>query len=285
MLRVWTRNVGPSALPADPGPAGLSGTSRHGAAPRNEKAMQVLPDPEEHPEATNLKVQQVILWSTPVVAVVLLILFAAFPGFFPPMSPNMSAEEVARFYADNTPLIRFSMVGLNLCGVMIVPFFVLIMGQMLRMRGQSRIFAFSYLTAIVAGVTLFALSNIFFAVAAFRPDRGPELVQALNDLAWIIFIAPIGMLVGQFGLLALAVYFDDEHRPVFPKWVAPYSLVTALAMAPSAGAAVFRDGPLAWDGFVSFWLRNGAFSAFVVVMFFLVHAALRRQAEKECLSA
>ncbi|MEV0710254.1 MULTISPECIES: hypothetical protein [Nocardia] len=243
--------------------------------------MQLLTEDEERSGATNLRAQQVILWSTPVVALALLVLFVAFPGFFPPMSPNMTATEVARFYEENTPLIRFSMVGFNLCGVMIVPFFVLIMGQMLRMRGQSQIFAFSYLTSIVAGVTLFALSNIFFAVAAFRPDRGPELIQVLNDLAWIIFIAPIGMLVAQFVLLALAVYFDDQAHPIFPKWVAPYSVLTALAMAPSAGAAVFRDGPLAWDGFVSFWLRNGAFALFVAVMFFLVRSALDRQARQE----
>jgi hypothetical protein len=60
--------------------------------------------------------------------------------------------------------------------------------------------------------------------------------------------------------------------------VAPYSVLTALAMAPSAGAAVFRDGPLAWDGFVSFWLRNGAFALFVVVMFFVLRRAVLRQA-------
>ncbi|WP_063002649.1 hypothetical protein [Nocardia mikamii] len=243
--------------------------------------MQALIENEDPVVSTNLRAQQAILWSTPVIALALLVLFAAFPGFFPPMSPNMTAAQVAQFYADNTALIRFSQVGFNLFGVLIVPFFVLIMGRMTRMGGQSHIFAFSYLGAIVAGVTLFALSNIVFGVAAFRPDRGPELVQTLNDLAWILFIAPIGMLVAQFVLLALAVHFDDGEQPVFPKWVAAYSLITAVAMAPSAGAAVFRDGPLAWDGFISFWLRNSAFAAFVVVMFFVVRAALQREARDE----
>ncbi|MFC8525883.1 hypothetical protein [Nocardia sp. NPDC057227] len=224
---------------------------------------------------TDLRAQYAILWSTPVVALVLGGLFVAFPGFFPPMSPGMTADEVARFYLDNTALTRFSMVGFNLCGIMIVPFFVLIMGRMARMGGQSGILAFSYLTSVVAGATLFALSNILFAVAAFRPERDPALVQLLNDLAWLLFIAPIGMLVAQFVLLALAVYLDD--RAVFPRWVAPYSLLTAVLVAPSAGAAVFRSGPLAWDGFVSFWLRNGAIALFVAVMIVQVRAALREQ--------
>jgi hypothetical protein len=103
----------------------------------------------------------------------------------------------------------------------------------------------------------------------------------LNDMAWIIFIAPVGMLVAQNLLLALAVYFDSGPRPVFPRWVGHYSLATGLAMAPAAAAAVVITGPLAWDGVVSFWLRNGAFAAFVVVMFFVLRTVLRRQAAEE----
>ncbi|WP_019928931.1 hypothetical protein [Nocardia sp. BMG111209] len=240
--------------------------------------MQILTETEEPVAWSALRGQQVILWSAPVVALVLLVLFAAFPGFFPPMSPDLPAADVARFYQDHTSWIRFTMVGFNLCGIMIVPFFVLIMAQMMRMREQSRIFAFCYLTSVVAGATLFALSAILFGVAAFRPDRGADLEQLLNDLAWIFFVAPIGMLVSQFVLLALGVYFDDERAPVFPKWVGHYSLLTAVVMAPSACAAVVHSGPLAWDGFVSFWLRNGAFALFCVVMFFVLRNTLRRQA-------
>ncbi len=242
--------------------------------------MQVLLEDENRSAATNLRAQQVVLWSTPAVAAILLVLFAAFPGFFPPMSPNMTAPQVAEFYRDHTAMIRFSMVGFNLCGILIVPFFVLILARMQRMRGQSHIFAFSYLSAVVAGATLFALSDIFFAVAAFRTDRSADLIQLLDDLAWIFFIAPIGMLVAQFVLLALAVYFDDDRDPVFPRWVAHYSLVTAVLMAPSAGAAVLRDGPLAWNGLVSFWVRNIAFAAFVVVMFFVLRSSYRREARE-----
>ncbi|MQY31918.1 hypothetical protein [Nocardia aurantia] len=247
--------------------------------------MQVRTDDRPRTAASNLRAQQAILWSTPVVALVLLVLFVSFPGFFPPMSPNMSAQQVADFYRDHTGMIRFSQVGFNLCGIMIVPFFVLILAQMQRMRGQSHIFAFSYLAAVVAGATMFALSDIFFAVAAFRPDRSPDLIQVLNDMAWIMFITPIGMLVAQFVLLALAVYFDDRGDPVFPRWIGHYSLLTAVVMAPSACAAVYRDGPLAWDGVVSFWLRNGAFAAFVIVMFFVLRAAYRRQARSEAVAA
>lgn len=240
--------------------------------------MQILEQAQDLPEAGNIKAQWVSLWTGPAVGAVLLIAALAFPGFWPPMSPTMTAGEVASFYADHTALVRFSQATFNLCGIMVLPFFMVIVAQMKRMKGQSHVFAYCYLTAIVSGATIFALSSIFFLVAAFRPERNPELIMLLNDLAWIVLVAPVGMVVSQFVLLALAVYFDDRTDPVFPRWVGHYALATGIAMVPAAGAAVFQTGPLAWDGLLSFWLRNGAFVAFILVMFVVLRTALRKQA-------
>jgi hypothetical protein len=243
--------------------------------------MQILAEAEDLPKTANIKTQLISLWTAPVFGVILLIAFLAFPGFFPPMSPDLTADQVAKFYADNTAMIRFSMITFNLCAIMLLPMFMVIVVQMKRMATQSHVFAYCFLTAAVSGATIFALADIFYLVAAFRPDRNPELVQLLNDMAWMIFIAPVGMVVAQLLLLGLAVYFDNGSNPVFPRWVGHYAIATALAMAPAAGAAIFRTGPLAWDGAVSFWLRNGAFALFVVVMFFELRAALHRQALEE----
>lgn len=246
--------------------------------------MQILEEVQDTPRAGNIKAQWVCLWTGPVVGAVLLVTALAFPGFWPPMSPTLSAEQVAAFYSDHTAWIRFSQVTFNLCGILILPFLTVIVVQMKRMKNQSHVFAYCYLTAVVSGATIFALSNIFFLVAAFRPNRNPELVMLLNDLAWIVLVAPVGMVVSQFVLLALAVYFDtldDRTDPVFPRWVGHFSLAIAAAMVPAACAAVVQTGPLAWDGIVSFWVRNGAFVVFVVVMFFVLRTALRRQAVDE----
>jgi hypothetical protein len=243
--------------------------------------VQILAEAEDLPKTANIQTQLISLWMAPVFGAVLLIAFLAFPGFFPPMSPAMTAEQVAQFYRDNTAMIRFSMITFNLCGVMLLPFFMVIVIQMKRMATQSHVFAYCYLTAAVSGATLYALADIFYLVAAFRPYRNPELVMLLNDMAWMIFIAPVGAFVAQNVFLGLAIYFDDGPNPVFPRWVGHYAIATAMAMAPAAGAAVFTTGPLAWNGAVSFWLRNGAFALFVVVMFVVLRHVLHRQAAEE----
>lgn len=243
--------------------------------------MQILAEAEDLPETANIQTQLISLWTAPIAGCILLIAFIAFPGFFPPMSPTMSAEQVAQFYRAHTAMVWFSMITFNLISVMLVPFFMVIVVQMKRMATQSHVFAYSYLTAAVSGATLFALADVFFLVAAFRPDRDPALTQLLNDLAWITLIAPVGMLVAQCLLLGLAVYFDHGPRPVFPRWVGHYAVATALAMTPAAAAAVVKTGPLAWDGVISFWLRNIAFGAFIIVMFVVLRTVLHRQAVED----
>lgn len=247
--------------------------------------MQILAEAEDLPKTANVKTQLIALWSAPVFLLIYVIAFFAFRGFTPPLSPDLTAEQVAAFYAENTAAIRFSMVTYDLCGVMLIPFFMVIVVQMKRMATQSHVFAYCFLTAAVSGATIFALANIFFLVAAFRPERNPELIMLLNDMAWIVFIAPVGMIVGQNLLLGLAVYFDRGPNAVFPRWVGHFSVATAIAIAPAALAGAFRTGPLAWDGLISFWLRNGAYTAFVVVMFFVLRAALHRQAVEEGIAA
>src|SRR5207248_2601493 len=80
----------------------------------------------------------------------------------------------------------------------------------------TQVLAYAYLSAVVNGVTLFALSDLLWLIAAFRPDRNSELIQLLNDMAWLIFTAPVGMTIVMMGILALAIFLDAHPRPVFP---------------------------------------------------------------------
>jgi hypothetical protein len=226
----------------------------------------------------NVKTQRISLWGAAAFGVILLVAFVSFPGFVPPMSPAMTADQVAAFYRDNTAMVRFSMILINLCGVMLVPFFMVIVVQMKRMSTPSQVLAYAYLTATVSGATLLALADLFWLIAAFRPERNPELIMLLNDLAWITFIAPVGMVVAQNICLALAIYLDARPEPIFPRWVGHFSVLMVPAMTPAACAALVRTGPLAWDGVVSFWLRIGAFVLYVAVMFFVLQATIKRQA-------
>jgi hypothetical protein len=246
--------------------------------------MQLLAGVDDLPRTGNVRTQLVALSVTAVSVLILAIAYAVFPGFWPPLSPRLSADEVAGFYRGNTAWIRFTMITFNLFGVMLLPLYGVVTVQMKRMARQSQAFAYCYLSATVSGATIFALAAVFFATAAFRPDRDPDLIMVLNDLGWIVFVAPVGMALAQNLMLSLAIYHDDPANPVLPRWVGHFSLIVAVAMAPAAASVAFDSGPLAWDGLISFWLRNIAYGAFVVVMLVVLRNAVHRQAADEGLT-
>jgi len=228
----------------------------------------------------NMNDQRICLWLVPALGALLLLAFCTFPGFFPPFSPTMSAEEVAEFYRANVGQIRTSMLIFNLCGIMFIPFFMVIVVQMQRMANPSRAFAYSYLSAAASGATMFALADLAWLIAAFRPERDPQLLMLLNDLAWMAFITPVGFIIAQNVCLALGIYMDAQSKPVFPRWVGHFNILTALLMTPGAFALMFMKGPLAWDGILAFWLRVGTYGLYVAVMFFVVRAAIEQQARE-----
>lgn len=225
----------------------------------------------------SIKDQRICLWMVPFFGLLFVFAFWNFQGFFPPLSPALSAEEVAAFYQNNLAQIRSSMILCNIIGVSLIPFFTVIVVQMMRMQNASKVFAYSYLVAVVNGGTLFALADLAWLNAAYRPERDPQLTMLLNDLAWFAFITPVGFVMVQNFCLAMAVYLDKSVKPVFPKWVGHFNIVVALMIAPSAFALMYKTGPLAWDGAISFWLRMAALGVYVVVMFLVVLSALRRQ--------
>ena len=152
--------------------------------------------------------QTISLWIGLGFGLVLFLAFLLFPGFIPPMSPAKTATEVAAFYAGHTAAIRASMVIINLCGIMLVPFFMVVVYQMKRMATPTQVLAYAYLSAVASGATLLAIADLFWLIAAFRPGRDPQLILLLNDMAWIVFTAPVGAFVAQNVCLALAVHLD-----------------------------------------------------------------------------
>ncbi|MDT5220683.1 MAG: hypothetical protein QOF15_2788 [Mycobacterium sp.] len=221
----------------------------------------------------------ILLWTLPATVIIWIAAFFLFPGFGPPMSPSMSAEQVAAFYRDpaHIPQIRYSMIVFNWFGVCLVPILTLIVMQIRRMAHRTPIFSYAMLGCVAGAPTLFLVANVCWLLAAFRPERSAELTQLLNDFAWITFTILVPFLIGQSVILALAIYFDDHSRPVFSRWVAHFNLVVAAALVPAAFVGVSVSGPFAWDGVLSFWVKNIAIGVWIVVMGVVLGQAVYRE--------
>lgn len=227
----------------------------------------------------------ILFWTLPALAVLWVSAFFLFPGFLHPMSPTMSAEEVAAFYQDETARIRYSMILFNWFGVGLIPLVMLLVMQVRRMAHRTPILSYSLLVCAAGPPTLFLIANMFWLLGAFRPERAPELTQLLNDLAWITFTVLVPYLIAQCLLLALAIYWDRQPEPVFKRWVAHFNILVAAALVPAAFTALAFTGPIAWDGILSFWVKNSAIAVWIVVMGVVVGQKIRRQRAQEPVAA
>jgi hypothetical protein len=219
----------------------------------------------------------ILFWTLPAIGVIWVAAFFLFPGFLHPMSPRLSADAVARFYRDETARIRYSMILFNWFGVGLIPTAILLAMQVRRMAHRTPILSYSLIACASGPPCLFLIANMFWLLGAFRPQRAPELTQLLNDLAWVTFTVAVPYLIAQCLLLALAIYWDRQQQPVFRPWVGYFNLLVAVALAPAAFAGLSMSGPIAWDGLLSFWVKNTAIAVWIVVMGVVLGQTIRRQ--------
>jgi len=219
----------------------------------------------------------ILFWTLPALAIIWVSAFFLFPGFLHPMSPTLSTEQVASFYRDETARIRYSMILFNWFGVGLIPTVILLAMQVRRMAHRTPILSYCLISCAGGPPCLFLIANMFWLLAAFRPARAPELTQLLNDLAWVSFTVLVPYLIAQCLLLALGIYWDRQEQPVFKPWVAHFNLLVAAALAPAAFTALSFTGPIAWDGLLSFWVKNIAIAVWIIVMGIVLGQTIRQQ--------
>jgi hypothetical protein len=178
------------------------------------------------------------------------------------------------------------MIVFNWFAVGFIPLLALIVMQIRRMAHRTPIFSYAIIACAAGGPTIFLMANLFWLLAAFRPMRDPQQTLMFNDLAWVTFSSQVGFLIAQSVILALAIYLDRQERPIFRPWVAHFNLFVAVLLIPAAFVGLAMEGPIAWDGLLSFWVRNIAIGLWIVVMGLVLGQAIKRQrAEDEVRAA
>ena len=217
----------------------------------------------------------------PLCMVLLTVGWVLFARFVPPQSPMAGADAIAEIYRQNTVPIRIGMMLITLAGPLNLLFAAAISSQLRRIEGNAPLFTYSQLAGGAALTILFILPGQLWSVVAFRPERDANLMLLYNDLAWFLIIMPFGVIGVQNLSIGLAVLFDRNPQPVFPRWVAFFNFWVALLQAPASLITFFKTGPFAWDGLFAFWLGLAAFGAWYMVMFVLLLRAINRQQREQ----
>lgn len=235
--------------------------------------------------SVNTRGQRILLWTAPPAVALFMLAFLVFPVFSPPLSPTLTPDEVASFFRGNVTGILGTTILCNLIACSLVPLFAVAAVQMSRAATSSPVLTYAYIICVGIGTTAFILADYCWGMAAFRPERDPQLISLLNDMAWFFFIAPVGTIMVQNVCFALSVYLDTRREPTFPRWVAHVNVLTVPLLAPSAFSLLVKTGPLAWNGGVSFTVRLSTFAVYIAVMFWALQRAVRRQGDEQVVLA
>lgn len=184
--------------------------------------------------------------------------------FLPAPSPLLSPTEITQRYLDNLTGIR---VGITL---MIFSFaFWAIWGGIVaawsrEIEGRRPMWTYTQLVSLAISEMIGVLCAFFWGMAAFRAgDVSPEITQMFNDMGWLMFLLPWPPFSMWCVGLGMVVLRDRSARPMFPRWVAGLSFLTAFLFMPAFAPIFFKTGGFAYNGLLGMYLPLAIFFVWV----------------------
>jgi hypothetical protein len=133
----------------------------------------------------------------------------------------------------------------------------------------------------VASSFLFCVQAITWTVAAFRPERNPEITQAFHDMAFLWFLMPFVFAMVGCLAIGICVLEDKSSDPVYPRWVGYANLYFAFGFPMAMFTTYAKTGPFAWDGLWPWWIPVIDYTIWSVVMSWATWQAGNRQHAEE----
>ncbi len=201
-----------------------------------------------------------------------------YSGFFLPPSPTMTADQIVSIYTENNVMLQLAFVAM-IAGFTCVAFWGGSLSVLARqLEGRYPVFTVIQVVALAVVTVNVTFLPLVFAVAGYRAGEiPPEITRTINDLGWFMFLYPWSPVTIWLVALGAAILSDKSDSPFFPRWAAYLSFWVAFAVAPAGVMALFKTGPLAWNGVLAYWIPLTQFFVWVIAMTVLMQKGARRQ--------
>ena len=231
--------------------------------------------------AANLGVQRALVWAGPLMLVLWLASFVILAGFIPTPDPQDSAREVYQRFSANRDSIRIGLVITMAASALLTPFAAVIYSQMKRIEGDRAPLA---ITQVVSAGVLsleFIVPCMVWITAAFRiDDESVRIIQMLNDMGWLMFVAVVSTAMIQLLAFGWAILIDQRERPIFPRWAGYFNIWMAFVLTPAVLVCFFKDGAFAWNGLISWYFPLSNYAIWMFLMFYLLRRAIDHEADE-----
>jgi len=227
-----------------------------------------------------LRAQEYLIWIGLAGATVYGLSFWLLMGLVPPMSPTLKPDAIAQIFATDNMRFRIGGVVMMASAGFWLPIGAVISMQLARHESGFPIWSMLQAMASTLGAWLFAFPVLIWYVAAFTVTRNQEITTTLNEFAWLAFLTPIAAFTLQLLpiiVICLTSQVDGRYT-AFPRWLGYLTIWMVGVGDIPVTAVLFKTGPFAWNGLISFWCAVVAYGIWLSAVAFVLLRAVRQQA-------
>ncbi|HKT72137.1 MAG TPA: hypothetical protein VJQ47_04555 [Steroidobacteraceae bacterium] len=224
------------------------------------------------------RVQVILIWW----ALITMVIFGAclwtLLHMVPPPSPQLPAAQIAEFYRQNSSQILVGAMITSWTSAFMVPLAVAISAQMWRLEKGVPVCS---IAQIIGGATMsmfLVFPPIIWGVAAFAPDRAPEITAMLHQAGALVLVTTDQYYMFQlFAIIYFSWTHEQDELSPFPRWMGWLTLWAGLIYEVGPIGFMFKHGPFAWNGLFVFWFPFVTFGLWITVMSVMLLRSIGRQ--------
>jgi hypothetical protein len=93
----------------------------------------------------------------------------------------------------------------------------------------------------------------------------------------MLFIGPVCTIFVQGLAITIAIFNDTSAKPVLPRWLGWFNLWAQIIYLPGILIPYFKNGPLAWNGLLAFWIPVVVFTIWLILISVMLLRAIAEQ--------
>ncbi|MGW6456624.1 hypothetical protein ACWF94_12000 [Streptomyces sp. NPDC055078] len=224
------------------------------------------------------RIHRLCLWMGPLLVVIYFIGFLFLAKFWPPPSPDWSADRLSQWLTQNQVSFQIACIFMITGAPLIAPWGAAISVLTLKNEARHPVLS-SVQLALVGCVTfMFVAFGIFWALASYRVGEiSPEITQAFWDIGWFILVFPMPPVIVWLGSIGLGILWSPPEHPVFPRWSAYLAFVVCIDLSAVPAVVFFTSGQWSYTGGLSLWLPFFSFFLWLLPMTVFGFRAIARQ--------
>jgi hypothetical protein len=218
-------------------------------------------------------------WCAPIFTVLVGVGWVGFAHFYDPAAASLSPQATADFFRAHRDGILFGGSLMILACAPLALWTAQLGLQLWEVEGRRPLLAIGQVLAGVSIVVIIVIDASLWMGAAYRPAADGQIVQALNDAAWLGFLIAWPILSMQMVCAAVVALHDCRETPLFPRWLAWSSIAGAVLLVTAGGPAFTHTGPFAFDGALGLYLPVAIWGAWIDAHAWYMRKALRASDE------